>query len=45
MNIGIFLKIEVCEGGGVILYAGSYFIRVNTVYSLYMETRRQEEPG
>jgi hypothetical protein len=31
VNIGIFQKIEDCEGG-VILYAGSSFIRVNTIY-------------
>jgi hypothetical protein len=31
VNIGIFLKIEDCEGG-VILYAGSSFIRVNMVF-------------
>jgi hypothetical protein len=33
VNIGIFLKIEVCEreGGGAILYAGSSFTQVNTV--------------
>jgi hypothetical protein len=30
VNIGIFLKIEDCEGG-VILYAGSSCIRVNLV--------------
>jgi hypothetical protein len=30
VNIGIFLKIEVCEGG-VIFYAGSSFIQVNMV--------------
>jgi hypothetical protein len=30
VNIGIFQKIEDCEGG-VVFYAGSSFIRVNTV--------------
>jgi hypothetical protein len=35
MCIDIFLKIEVCKGG-VVLYAGSSFIRVNMVFYIIL---------
>jgi hypothetical protein len=41
VNIGIFLKIEDCEGG-VVLYAGSSCIRVNTVYIVLLLAKGRE---
>jgi hypothetical protein len=39
VNIGIFLKIEDCEVvGGVILYAGLSFIRINTVFGMKLRS-------